>query len=601
MATKQRKQRKPSQRRTKSKQSRTKEATRHKTPRRRQTRAQKAAAYNRKQFWAFVHNAGQTGFIIAGAIFLYLVYSAKDTLLYIMRYTAIVITNTMSTVSPVLPLLIIVGAAGCLFVILSRFGLIQELREWYSLTLDYRERTGQSTRHYSKPWIARVIDSLLGKHTAYTLEEPDIPGLFVTFTDTGPVTTLALPTEDTFALAQAVQVRKATRERDIKYAAHAKAISGGYAKPLQRPQRRLDVVDLSDDKTPHSDPTALTEALQQTGRHSILLGQTVEGEPVTFDLANESGLGIFGKSGTGKSARAGVTFALSAIHNGAHVYVLDKDSNRVWGQLSTHIEHVTDFYGNGDIWGQLQAEFSRRQKLLQGETSNYQRRNKRSRSDTAMRPLQPIIIIFEEYKHFCQSPENKDILAEANALLSTIASQGRKFGMHVVIIAQAPDNKAMPQSVVENLSPLSFYQPSNSGAKRVNLSGLSQLDKDNGEFMYEGEICQAWDTWESDIASILARIPRKTLKAPITMGIFSPRIDDNTDEAVDALEGIYRAIETSKTPKKVEVDYMAISSKSERIAAYLEAEGYNGKRKEVAAKLDVDPSYVSRAVKELGL
>ena len=485
--------------------------------------------------------------------------------------------------APYLFWIIVISLLTGLFVFLSRqSGLLEFIKEWRQMEID----RDAPKIHDQRSFFQRL--TLAPRE--YLISDPEIVGGYLSIKN-GEVGVLnMLDSQESFELSRGKMIAKAMEksQRGVRYQAEAKLLSGHYTKPLQRPQRRLessvDVVDLDEDKTPHGASVSLTEALQQTRRHNVLLGQTVEGEPVTFNLANESGLGIFGKSGTGKSARAGVTFALSAIQQGAHVIVLDRDNNNVWGQLSTHIEHVTDFYGNGDIWGQLHSEFARRQHQLQGETSNYQRRNKR--------PLRPLIIIFEEYKHFCQSPENKEILAEANALLSTIASQGRKFGMHAVIIAQAPDNKAMPQSVVENLSPLSFYQPSNSGAKRVNLSGLNQLDKTNGEFRYEGELCQAWDTWESDTASILSG-----LKTPITMELLRPRIDDSAAEGVDFIEGQYRAFSTPKTKK----NYRAIENKSERIAAYLQDNGYNGKRKEVAVKLDVDPSYVSRAVKALGL
>ena len=234
----------------------------------------------------------------------------------------------------------------------------------------------------------------------------------------------------------------------------------------------------------------------------LVLGESLLG-PVTVNLAHIPHILLGGSTGSGKSVLLKLLL-MQAMKKGARVYIADfkggVDFPPLWNRDCRICFEETDLL---DLLTGLVAELERRKEIFR--TAGY------SSIDTYNKAtgenLQRLIFACDEVAEVLDKTgadaERKKMLAQIETRLSTIARQGRAFGIHLILATQRPDAAIIPGQIRNNMD-FRVCGRADSVLSSIILDNTDAADlipKDaRGRFLlHDGTIFQAYWFEESDL------------------------------------------------------------------------------------------------------
>lgn len=182
----------------------------------------------------------------------------------------------------------------------------------------------------------------------------------------------------------------------------------------------------------------------------LVLGESYTG-PVTVNLAHIPHILLGGSTGSGKSILLKLLL-MQALRKGAEVYIADfkggVDFPKVWHEKCRMCFTEEDLC---DTLDRLVEELERRKSALKALGCP----NIDAYNEIAERPLQRLIYACDEVAEVLdktgRSKEDKELLAQIENRLSTIARLGRAFGIHLILATQRPDANIIPGQIKNNM------------------------------------------------------------------------------------------------------------------------------------------------------
>ena len=182
----------------------------------------------------------------------------------------------------------------------------------------------------------------------------------------------------------------------------------------------------------------------------LTLGKSYTG-PVTVNLAHIPHILLGGSTGSGKSVLLKLLL-MQALRKGAEVYIADfkggVDFPKVWHQKCRMCFAEEDLC---NILDQLVEELERRKSAFKALGCP----NIDAYNEIAERPLQRLIYACDEVAEVLDKTgadsERKKLLSQIESMLSTIARQGRAFGIHLILATQRPDATIIPGQIRNNM------------------------------------------------------------------------------------------------------------------------------------------------------
>lgn len=182
----------------------------------------------------------------------------------------------------------------------------------------------------------------------------------------------------------------------------------------------------------------------------LVLGESYTG-PVTVNLAHIPHILLGGSTGSGKSVLLKLLL-MQALRKGAEVYIADfkggVDFSKVWHEKCRMCFAEEDLC---NILDQLVEELERRKSAFKALGCP----NIDAYNEIAERPLQRLIFACDEVAEMLDKTgadnERKKLLAQIENKLSTIARQGRAFGIHLILATQRPDATIIPGQIRNNM------------------------------------------------------------------------------------------------------------------------------------------------------
>ena len=182
----------------------------------------------------------------------------------------------------------------------------------------------------------------------------------------------------------------------------------------------------------------------------LVLGESYTG-PVTVNLAHIPHILLGGSTGSGKSVLLKLLL-MQALRKGAEVYIADfkggVDFPKVWHEKCRMCFTEEDLC---DTLDRLVEELERRKSALKALGCP----NIDAYNEIAERPLQRLIFACDEVAEVLdktgRSKEDKELLAQIENRLSTIARLGRAFGIHLILATQRPDANIIPGQIKNNM------------------------------------------------------------------------------------------------------------------------------------------------------
>ena len=182
----------------------------------------------------------------------------------------------------------------------------------------------------------------------------------------------------------------------------------------------------------------------------LTLGKSYTG-PVTVNLAHIPHILLGGSTGSGKSVLLKLLL-MQALRKGAEVYIADfkggVDFPKVWHQKCRMCFAEEDLC---NILDQLVEELERRKSAFKALGCP----NIDAYNEIAERPLQRLIFACDEVAEMLDKTgadsERKKLLSQIESKLSTIARQGRAFGIHLILAMQRPDATIIPGQIRNNM------------------------------------------------------------------------------------------------------------------------------------------------------
>lgn len=182
----------------------------------------------------------------------------------------------------------------------------------------------------------------------------------------------------------------------------------------------------------------------------LVLGEGYTGT-VTIDLAHIPHILLGGSTGSGKSVLLKLLL-MQALHKGAEVYIADfkggVDFPKVWHEKCRMCFTEEDLLYTLD---QLVAALEcRKHTLREAGCPNIDAYN-----ETAKNKLPRLIFACDEVAEVLDKTgadsERKKLLLQIENKLSTIARQGRAFGIHLILATQRPDATIIPGQIRNNM------------------------------------------------------------------------------------------------------------------------------------------------------
>lgn len=182
----------------------------------------------------------------------------------------------------------------------------------------------------------------------------------------------------------------------------------------------------------------------------LTLGESLTG-PVTVNLAHIPHILLGGSTGSGKSVLLKLLL-MQALRKGAEVYIADfkggVDFPKVWHQKCRMCFAEEDLC---NILDQLVEELERRKSAFKALGCP----NIDAYNETTEQPLPRLIFACDEVAEMLDKTgadnERKKLLAQIENKLSTIARQGRAFGIHLILATQRPDATIIPGQIRNNM------------------------------------------------------------------------------------------------------------------------------------------------------
>ena len=182
----------------------------------------------------------------------------------------------------------------------------------------------------------------------------------------------------------------------------------------------------------------------------LVLGESYTG-PVTVNLAHIPHILLGGSTGSGKSVLLKLLL-MQALHKGAEVYIADfkggVDFPKVWHEKCRMCFTEEDLrYTLDQLVAVLEYRKSTFKVLGCPNIDAY--------NETAEWPLPRIIFACDEAAEMLDKTgadsERKKLLSQIENRLSTIARQGRAFGIHLILATQRPDATIIPGQIKNNM------------------------------------------------------------------------------------------------------------------------------------------------------
>ena len=234
----------------------------------------------------------------------------------------------------------------------------------------------------------------------------------------------------------------------------------------------------------------------------LVLGESLLG-PVTVNLAHIPHILLGGSTGSGKSVLLKLLL-MQAMKKGASVFIADfkggVDFPPLWHRDCRICFEEIDLL---DLLTGLVAELERRKEIFRTVgCSNIDTYNKATGEN-----LQRLIFACDEVAEVLDKTgadaERKKLLAQIENRLSTIARQGRAFGIHLILATQRPDAAIIPGQIRNNMD-FRVCGRADSVLSSIILDNTDAADlipKDaRGRFLlHDGTIFQAYWFEESDL------------------------------------------------------------------------------------------------------
>ena len=182
----------------------------------------------------------------------------------------------------------------------------------------------------------------------------------------------------------------------------------------------------------------------------LVLGESYTG-PVTVNLAHIPHILLGGSTGSGKSVLLKLLL-MQALRKGAEVYIADfkggVDFSKVWHEKCRMCFTEEDLrYTLGQLVTVLEYRKSVFKALGCPNIDAY--------NETTGQPLPRLIFACDEVAEMLDKTgadnERKKLLAQIENRLSTIARQGRAFGIHLILATQRPDATIIPSQIRNNM------------------------------------------------------------------------------------------------------------------------------------------------------
>lgn len=182
----------------------------------------------------------------------------------------------------------------------------------------------------------------------------------------------------------------------------------------------------------------------------LTLGESLTG-PVTVNLAHIPHILLGGSTGSGKSVLLKLLL-MQTVEKGAEVYIADfkggVDFPKVWHEKCRMCFTEEDLRY---ILDQLAAVLEYRKSAF--KALGYP--NIDAYNETTEQPLPRLIFACDEVAEMLDKTgadnERKKLLAQIENKLSTIARQGRAFGIHLILATQRPDATIIPGQIRNNM------------------------------------------------------------------------------------------------------------------------------------------------------
>ncbi len=182
----------------------------------------------------------------------------------------------------------------------------------------------------------------------------------------------------------------------------------------------------------------------------LVLGESYTG-PETVNLAHIPHILLGGSTGSGKSVLLKLLL-MQALHKGAEVYIADfkggVDFPKVWHEKCRMCFTEEDLC---DTLDRLVEDLERRKSTFKALGCP----NIDAYNETAEQPLPRLIFACDEVAEMLDKTgadnERKKLLAQIENKLSTIARQGRAFGIHLILATQRPDATIIPGQIRNNM------------------------------------------------------------------------------------------------------------------------------------------------------
>ena len=182
----------------------------------------------------------------------------------------------------------------------------------------------------------------------------------------------------------------------------------------------------------------------------LVLGESYTG-PVTVNLTHIPHILLGGSTGSGKSVLLKLLL-MQALRKGAEVYIADfkggVDFPKVWHEKCRMCFAEEDLC---NILDQLVEELERRKSAFKALGCP----NIDAYNETTEQPLPRLIFACDEVAEMLDKTgadnERKKLLSQIESMLSTIARQGRAFGIHLILATQRPDATIIPGQIRNNM------------------------------------------------------------------------------------------------------------------------------------------------------
>lgn len=282
----------------------------------------------------------------------------------------------------------------------------------------------------------------------------------------------------------------------VANAATGRWMAGRYDAPV-KPQSFVD---------PQPEPARLPvpelspeDAVAQSTHTAIVMGQTVDGELVRWDMTQMPHVRVHGTSrGAGKT-NVIQTLAAGAQAHGAHVLVCDRVQFKDWQDFRHCAEFAdtTDPQALANVAARLYNIYLGRMQML---------RDANARDITKMRqPMQRIVVVLSEFGAQMESARAEGVIKEVEYPLTQLARLAAATGIHLIAEDQAV--KGWPRALTANMWPIIGRLPTYDGqACGYQGRGGGTNTFPPYTFAFEGVLFRA-PLMEPALPSLLANVP----------------------------------------------------------------------------------------------